>query len=227
MPSLVSGHLTTTFFATCASSLASLTMPSKSVATTSRLTSPGTMEQISSTSGRKGRFSLPISVGLVVQPSTSPMATPSRSSVTLAVSRKIFMKASSCPLHPDRGPGADLLEHCGIAEHPAEHIDRARRPNLRAATGRRGAEEDAERGFGRPVAQVALLDGFARRLRLRLHRNAEVDFVAPGLAGRRQRQGLPYRRRRRLLIEDGIGRGRAGRRRGGIPGIVAAVVLDQ
>ena len=110
-PSLVSGHLTTTFFAISFSSLASLTMPSKSVATTSRLTSPGTMEQISSTSGRKGRFSLAINDGFVVQPSTSPMATPSLSSVTLAVSRKIFMEVSSCPVDQDPCPGADSLEN--------------------------------------------------------------------------------------------------------------------
>src|SRR5438552_12728679 len=39
--------------AICASSSPSFTIPSKSVATTSRLTSPGTIEQISSTRDRK------------------------------------------------------------------------------------------------------------------------------------------------------------------------------
>src|SRR5207237_248035 len=79
------------FGAIWASSLPSLTIPSTSVATTSRLTSPGTIEQISSTSGRNGRFSLAMSEGFVVQPSTTPIATPSRSSLTFAVSRKIFI----------------------------------------------------------------------------------------------------------------------------------------
>src|SRR5713226_503368 len=146
-PSLVSGHLTTTLGATCTSSLPSLTMPSKSVATTSRLTSPGTILQISSTSGRKGRFSLAISEGLVVQPSTRPMATPSRSSVTFAESRKLFIQSSvSGALHADRGARAYRLEHRGIAEHPAEDVDRARRPDLLALARGCRAIEDAERG---------------------------------------------------------------------------------
>src|SRR4029077_19185618 len=143
-PSLVSGHLTTTFGATCTSSLPSLTMPSKSVATTSRLTSPGTTLQISSTSGRNGRFSLAISEGLVVQPSTRPIDTPSRSSFTFAESRKIFIASSvSGALHADRGPGAHRLEHLGIAQHSAEHVDRAGRSDLGAAAGPRRAVRSA------------------------------------------------------------------------------------
>src|SRR4029453_19241485 len=139
-PSLVSGHLTTTLGATCASSLPSFNMPSKSVATTSRLTSPGTILQISSTSGRKGRFSFAISDGLVVQPSTRPIATPSRSSLIFALSRKIFMSSSSpaqerlgqrsCALHPHRGAGAHPLEHGGIPADPPEHVHRARGTDL-------------------------------------------------------------------------------------------------
>src|SRR5437870_12051525 len=110
-PSLVSGHFTTAFGATWASSSPSFTMPSKSVATTSRLTSPGTIEQISSTSGRKGRFSLAINDGLLVQPSTSPMATPSLSSVTLAVSRKIFMSCLLDALDLHLRPRTHLLDN--------------------------------------------------------------------------------------------------------------------
>src|SRR5882724_1856594 len=139
IPSLVSGHLTTTLGATCTSSLPSFTMPSKSVATTSRLTSPGTTLQISSTSGRKGRFSLAMSEGFVVQPSTRPMATPSRSSFTFAVSRKIFMSSS------------------GSGELPELHH-------------------------------------LAGILALGLHRDAEVNLVAPGLPGDAEGQGLPDRR---------------------------------
>src|SRR5882724_5254893 len=130
-PSLVSGHLTTTLGATCTSSLPSFTMPSKSVATTSRLTSPGTTRQISSTSGRNGRFSLAINEGLVVQPSTRPIATPSRSSATFALSRKIFIQSSlSGALDADFRPRAHRLEHGGITQHTTEHVDRARRPDL-------------------------------------------------------------------------------------------------
>jgi hypothetical protein len=70
------------------------------------------MAQISSSSGRTERFSFAISDGLVVHPSTRPMATPSRNSVTLAVSRKIFMAhllpgsvESAAGSHPPRPPG--------------------------------------------------------------------------------------------------------------------------
>src|SRR5512132_439058 len=129
-PSFVSGHFTTAFDATCASSSPSFTMPSKSVATTSRLTSPGTIEQISSTSGRKGRFSLAINDGLVVQPSTSPMATPSLSSATFALSRKIFMSCLPDALDPDLCPRAHLLENGWVAGKLAEDVDGTRGPDL-------------------------------------------------------------------------------------------------
>src|SRR5947208_8945248 len=125
-PSLVSGLFTTAFGATCASSSPSFTMPSKSVATTSRLTSPGTIEQISSTSGRNGRFSLAISEGLVVTPSTTPSATPSLITARFAVSRKIFIVPSSAiasfgiaslsldrhalPIALSLGPGSDTCQ---------------------------------------------------------------------------------------------------------------------
>src|SRR5262249_9921489 len=175
-PSLVSGHFTTTFGATCASSLPSLTMPSKSVATTSRLTSPGTIEQISSTSGRNGRFSFAISDGFVVHPSTRPIATPSRSSVTLAVSRKIFM-ASSCivagprgasrALDLDRGAGADFREDGRVADDAPEDVDRAGRADLLTVARRRWSEEDAKRRARRPVAEIAHFHRLLRRLGLR------------------------------------------------------------
>src|SRR5262245_25261237 len=204
-PSLVSGHFTTTLGATCASSLPSFTMPSKSVATTSRLTSPGTTWQISSTSGRKGRFSLAISDGLVVQPSTSPIATPSRSSLMFAESRKIFMPSSvSGALHPDRGPGAYRLEHCGIPEHPAEDGDRTRGPDLVALADRCRTVEDAEGRAGRPVGEVALLHDLGGVLGLGLHRDAEVDLVAPRLSGDAQGQGIPNRGGGLRLVQDRI-----------------------
>src|SRR6266851_1414341 len=206
-PSLVSGHLTTTFGATCASSLPSFTMPSKSVATTSRLTSPGTTRQISSTSGRKGRFSLAISEGLVVQPSTRPIATPSRSSLTFALSRKIFIQPSlSGALDPDLRPGAHRLEHSGITQHATEDVDRARGPDLVAPTRGRLPEEDAERGAGGPVGKIAQLHHLAGVLRLGLHRDAEVDLVPPGLAGDVERERVPDRRGRLRGVQHRVGR---------------------
>src|SRR5438128_12612079 len=142
-PSLVSGHFTTALGAICDSSSPSFTMPSKSTATTSRLTSPGTIEQISSTSGRNGRFSLAISDGLVVTPSTTPMATPSLISATFAVSRKIFIAPSSgvgsLPLDRHARSRAHLLEDPGIAHDLAHDVHGARRAALVTVTHRRRA----------------------------------------------------------------------------------------
>src|SRR5712691_11420188 len=135
-PSLVSGHFTTALGAICASSSPSFTIPSKSVATTSRLTSPGTIAQISSTRGRNGRFSLAMSDGFVVTPSTTPMATPSLISETFAVSRKIFivrpflMGAPTWPPIPRRsarpGKAVALLHTALMRSRPFDHDARAR-----------------------------------------------------------------------------------------------------
>src|SRR5262245_42749927 len=186
-PSFVSGHLTTTLGATWASSSPSFTIPSKSVATTSRLTSPGTIEQISSTSGRKGRFSLAASDGLVVTPSTTPSAIPSRISFTLAVSRKTFIQALlalSARLYRNAGARADALQRSGVADHAAHDVDRAGRADLVPTTHGGGAEEDAEGLAGRPVAEVAQLHDLARRFQCQRQADVEVDLVAPGLAAR-------------------------------------------
>src|SRR5260370_3478781 len=217
IPSLVSGHLTTTLGATCTSSLPSFTMPSKSVATSSRLTSPGTTRQISSASGRKGRFSLAMSEGLVVQPSTGRMAQPSRSSFTFAVSRKIFMSSSvSGALPPDRGPGAHRLEHLGISQHAAKHVDRARGPDLAPPARRRRPVEDAERGPRRPVGEVPRLPHLAGILALGLHRNTEVDLVAPCLPGDAEGQGLPHPGGGRRIAQPGV-RGHLAHRNADLP----------
>src|SRR6266849_1877615 len=212
-PSLVSGHFTTTFCGIWASSSPSFTMPSKSVATTSRLTSPGTMPLISSTCGRNGRFSLAMSVGLVVTPSTTPSATPSLISLTFAVSRKIFMvrcppSRSSFDVHAR--PGTNLLEHGGLAVHPTEHVHRAGRPDFVALAGRRRPEEDAERLPGRPVPEVAHVHRGPRRFRRDRDPDGEVDLVAPRLRLRLDRQGVPDRGRRLRRVELGRRRYRAG-----------------
>src|SRR5262245_1159866 len=203
-PSFVSGHFTTAFGAICESSSPSFTIPSKSVATTSRLTSPGTIEQISSTSGRNGRFSLAISDGFVVTPSTTPMATPSLISETFAVSRKIFIESPPPPLRPfDRHTraGPHRLECLRIARDPAEHVHRARRPDVGTLARRRRPEEDAEGLTGRPVAQVAHLDHGLRRLSGDLETDREVDLVAPRLRLRLDRQRVPDGGRRLRRVE--------------------------
>src|SRR3989441_929532 len=204
-PSFVSGHFTTAFGATWASSSPSFTMPSKSVATTSRLTSPGTIAQISSTSGRNGRFSLAISDGLVVTPSTTPSATPSLISPRFAVSRKIFIAPSSgvgsLPLDRHARSRAHLLEDAGVAHDLAHDVHGARRAALVAVAHRRRAEENAEGAARGPVAEVARVDDLAGRLGGRREADAEVDLVAPRLALGLDRKRFPDRARRLRIVQ--------------------------
>src|SRR2546425_6276148 len=171
-PSLVRGHLTTAFGATCASSSPSFTMPSKSVATTSRLTSPGTIAQISSTRGRNGRFSLAISEGLVVTPSTTPSATPSLISPRFAVSRKIFMAPSSG------------IASFGIASLSLDRHARARTLSLGRASGVCQGSQ--------PASPFALIvgEGGVERCPIRDRRPAlALDGERAGAGG--GRRGLP------------------------------------
>src|SRR6266481_1411198 len=214
-PSLVSGHFTTTFGATCASSSPSFTMPSKSVATTSRLTSPGTAAQISSTSGRNGRFSLAISDGLVVTPSTRPSATPSLISLMLAVSRKIFIvralplsewPAGSLLLDRHARARAHLRERSGVAHDLAHDVHRTRRATLVAPARRCPTEENAKSLAGRPVGEVADVDDVARPLGGRRHADVEIDLIAPRLALRLDWQRIPDRTRRLRIVEPCFGR---------------------
>src|SRR4030095_9360124 len=212
-PSLVSGHFTTTFGATCASSSPSFTIPSKSVATTSRLTSPGTIEQISSTSGRNGRFSLAASDGLVVTPSTTPSAMPSRISFTFAVSRKIFIGSSlgclsarlslSARLYRNAGTRADTLQRPGVADDVPDDVDGAGGPDLVAAAHGGGSEEDAEGLAGRPVAEVPQLHDLARRLLGEGQADVEVSRAAPRRAARRDRQRRGDGGRRPRVVQLG------------------------
>src|SRR5712691_2149073 len=208
-PSLVSGHFTTTLSAIWDSSSPSFTMPSKSVATTSRLTSPGTIEQISSTSGRNGRFSLAISDGLVVTPSTTPMATPSLISATFAVSRKIFIVPlpSKC-LRPFDGHScarSHPLEISRGAGDAPDHVDGARGTDLVALARRGRTEEDAERVTRRPVAQVSQLDHGPRLFFRFVDADREVDLVAPRLGLRLDRQRIPDRPRRLGVVQRRLG----------------------
>ncbi len=66
-------------------------MPARSVAATSALTGPGTTPQISAMIALKSPPALATSDGLVVTPSTSPVAASSLISARSAVSTKNFM----------------------------------------------------------------------------------------------------------------------------------------
>src|SRR5262245_29899118 len=114
-------------------------------------------------------------------------------------------------LDSDLRAGADLLEDGRIANDLSEDVDGAGGPDLAAPAHRRGAEEDAEGGAGRPVAEVAQIDGLTPLLELGLHGNGEVDLVAPCLAGHAQRERLPDGPRRIRVVQDRVGRDGAGR----------------
>src|SRR5205085_7439578 len=90
-PSTVSGTFTATLSAILRTISASRIIPSWSSATTSAAPGPSTIPQISSTTSRKLRPALWISDGLVVTPSTSPVAARSRISAVSAVSTKNFI----------------------------------------------------------------------------------------------------------------------------------------
>jgi hypothetical protein len=102
----VSGSLIVTLSDTARSGSASASIPAVSVATTSALTSPSTIAQISASISVKSRFSFAASDGFVVTPASTPHDAISRISSTLALSMKSFMRV----LPPDRpccwGPGA-------------------------------------------------------------------------------------------------------------------------
>src|SRR5262245_11150236 len=94
-PSQVSGTFTVTFLAILARARPSRSIPARSVAATSALTGPATAAQISAMISRKSRLALATSDGLVVTPSTRPVAANSLISATSAVSTKNFIAAFS------------------------------------------------------------------------------------------------------------------------------------
>ena len=95
-PSQVSGTLTATLGAMAASVRPSESMVSASVAVTSALTGPGTMSQMFRITSMKSPPDLAMSEGLVVTPSSRPVAARSSISAVSAVSTKNFMR----PLRP-------------------------------------------------------------------------------------------------------------------------------
>src|SRR5229473_313794 len=102
-PSCVSGTLTVTLRAIFASLRPSASIVGKSSAATSALTGPGTIAQISRTTSRKLRPVLATSEGLVVTPSTSPVAVRSAISARSAVSMKNFIRAALALVSPAAG----------------------------------------------------------------------------------------------------------------------------
>ncbi len=93
-PSFTRGILTTILSASLESSLASFTIPSASVLTTSALTGPSTISHISFIRGLNSRPSLDTREGLVVTPSSRPSSFAFLISSRLAVSIKNFMWSS-------------------------------------------------------------------------------------------------------------------------------------
>ena len=93
-PSGIIGHLTTMLRWMRESRSPSSTIPGASVLTTSALTGPSTMPQISRSTVSKSRPVFATREGLVVTPSRTPQLCASRISPTSAVSMKSFM---ACP----------------------------------------------------------------------------------------------------------------------------------
>ena len=79
------------FFAILVSFSPSLIIPAASVAVTSADTGPVTTAQISFSTSKKSRPDLATKLGLVVTPSSMPVAARSRISLISAVSTKNFM----------------------------------------------------------------------------------------------------------------------------------------
>jgi len=90
-PSMVSGTLMHTLPAILRKTSASRIISAWSSATTSALTGPSTMPQISFVTSMKLRPDLAISEGLVVTPSSRPVSASSRMSAISAVSTKNFI----------------------------------------------------------------------------------------------------------------------------------------
>src|SRR5438105_8652956 len=130
-PSRVIGSFTTTCSCQLANSWPSRHIVPESVPTTSTLTGPPTILQISRIAGLNGLPSLTMSDGLVVTPSRIPSAAPSRISPIFPVSRNIFIALPS--LHV-------VLKKCC-------HPERGRAP---ARSFRRGKPESKDLGFSIP-----------------------------------------------------------------------------
>src|SRR3546814_10487809 len=124
-PSIVRGTLIATLSAIFRRIAASFIIVSWSSATTSADTGPSTMPQLSSTTSTNLRPDLWLKVGLVVTPSSNPVAAGSVMSLISAVSTKNFMA------RPFNGG----VIRCGrLSRHEGEGV-RARLPQLNRLLG--------------------------------------------------------------------------------------------
>src|SRR5665213_680618 len=137
-PSIVIGTLTATFFAILARRRPSANWVAWSLAVTSALTGPGTMPQISRIASLKSRPDFAISDGLVVTPSTRPVAARSRISAMSAVSTKNFMLRFLSPhlLHARRQRGGPSPFGLRDYRMPTSHASSAG-DSIAAASGAR------------------------------------------------------------------------------------------
>src|SRR5258705_5718042 len=117
MPAAMQGILTVMFLAIRDSSLPSFTISSVVVLTTSALTGPATMEQISLSTSKKSFPSFATRDGFVVTPSRIPQLAAFRISPTFAVSMKNFMPYSLRRSAPPTASLRDLLDHLRHGDH--------------------------------------------------------------------------------------------------------------
>src|SRR2546427_4675042 len=87
---------------------------------------------------------------------------------------------------------AHVPERLGVSAEMPDHRDRAGRPDLVTLAGRRRSEEDTERAPGRPVAEVARLNGLLAQFLEVAERDLEENFLAPRAGVRPDRQHMPH-----------------------------------
>src|SRR2546422_2309495 len=87
---------------------------------------------------------------------------------------------------------AHVPERLGVSAEMPNHGDRAGRPDLVTLAGRRRSEEDAERAPGRPVAEVARLNGLLAQFLEMAERDLDENFLAPRTGVCPDRQHMPH-----------------------------------
>src|SRR5690242_6036992 len=161
-PSGISGHFTTTFRWMRASRSPSSSMPVAFVLTTSALTGPSTIAQISRSTVSKSRPVFATSDGFVVTPSRMPQLCASRISATSAVSMKSFMPASSRAASVAEASGAgeerDALRVLHGREQGRDRLPELRVDDVRRELGERQEYEAALVHLGMGDLEGPLLD---------------------------------------------------------------------
>src|SRR2546427_4742556 len=87
---------------------------------------------------------------------------------------------------------AHVPERLGVSAEMPDHRDRSGRPDLVPLAGRRRSEEDTERAPGRPVAEVARLNGLLAQFLEVAERDLEENFLAPRAGVRPDRQHMAH-----------------------------------